>query len=90
MADDFGAKFGEHCGRDIGQHFAGAVVTIGVEISGGEVGAVEWAVRVDIERFLGELFHHFINLVIEQELGVELTTKWIQAETTNVLLNESD
>ena len=24
------------------------------------------------------------------ELGVELTTKWIQAETTNVLLNESD
>lgn len=24
------------------------------------------------------------------ELGVELTTKWIQAETTNVLLNEND
>ena len=64
----------------------------GDEISSGRVFTKDYITTVNMTvTSLAKAYNVLPNLLGGSlELGVELTTKWIQAETTNVLLNESD
>ena len=64
----------------------------GDEISSGRVFTKDYITTVNMKvTSLAKAYNVLPNLLGGGlELGVELTTKWIQAETTNVLLNESD
>jgi len=64
----------------------------GDEISSGRVFTKDYITTVNMTvTSLAKAYNVLPNLLGGGlELGVELTTKWIQAETTNVLLNESD
>lgn len=66
--------------------------TGGDEISSGRVFTKDYITTVNMTvTSLAKAYNVLPNLLGGSlELGVELTTKWIQAETTNVLLNESD
>lgn len=64
----------------------------GDEISSGRVFTKDYITTVNMTvTSLAKAYNVLPNLLGGGlELGVELTTKWIQAETTNVLLNEND
>ena len=64
----------------------------GDEISSGRIFTKDYITTVNMKvTSLAKAYNVLPNLLGGGlELGVELTTKWIQAETTNVLLNESD
>lgn len=64
----------------------------GDEISSGRVFTKDYITTVNMNvTSLAKAYNVLPNLLGGSlELGVELTTKWIQAETTNVLLNEKD
>lgn len=66
--------------------------TGGDEISSGRVFTKDYITTVNMNvTSLAKAYNVLPNLLGGGlELGVELTTKWIQAETTNVLLNEND
>ena len=75
MHHDLGTDVGEQGGRDIGEHLAGAVIAVGIEIGGSEIGAVEGVVRIGLQRLLSEEGQRVEDPVLEKELGVDLTLR---------------
>ena len=60
-----GAELAEEGGLDVGEETAEAVVAVGVEVGGGEVGGVEEVVGIELEGLFGELDEDVVYGVFE-------------------------